>query len=288
MKGDDRPPPVQQTTQTFSPEQRQLFQLAMPGIQQFAANVPQRYQGQTIAGFDPSQTAGQEMALGAAGTQKGLSDAANSRFNFFTSGDIWNPSNNPALAGSIDAATRPITEAFQQSVLPGIRQEAITTGNFGSSKQGIAEGQAANNYLRAVGDTSNKLVNEAYDTNVKAQLSALGLLPSLQSAAVAPAVTTSGVGDIRQNLAQAQLGQNVQNFNYDQLAPFLQSRELLSLLTGLPGGTVTSTANNPPQAPAWQKALGGAATGASLGTAIMPGIGTAAGAAGGAVLPFLF
>ena len=86
---------------------------------------------------------------------------------------------------------------------------------------------------------------------------------------------------------QAMLGQDVNAFNFDQMAPFLQSKEIMSLLQGLPGGTTTSTANTP-QANPWTQALGGAATGASLGTAIMPGIGTGVGAGAGALLPFLF
>ena len=65
--------PVSQTTTTeLSPEQRQLMNLAMPGVTNYAATVPQRYQGSTVAGFDPSQTAGQEGALQSAGVQTDL------------------------------------------------------------------------------------------------------------------------------------------------------------------------------------------------------------------------
>lgn len=92
----------------------------------------------------------------------------------------------------------------------------------------------------------------------------LGLVPQTTQAALQPAQTVSGVGDIRQRMQQALLNQNVSNFNYDQYAPFLQSKELLSLLGGLPGGTTTSTANNPPQAPWWQQALGGGMMGSSI------------------------
>ena len=35
----------QTTTYQLSPEQRQLMDLAMPGVTQFAAKVPERYQG---------------------------------------------------------------------------------------------------------------------------------------------------------------------------------------------------------------------------------------------------
>lgn len=279
--------PVQRTTTELAPEQRELLNLAMPGVREFAAGPPPaRYPGSTVAGFDPSQTAGQEMALRAAGAQGGLANDAAARESFLLSDAIWKPSNNPALAGAVDAATRPITNAYERKILPGIRGEAVTTGNFGGSRQGVAEGLAAGETSQAIGDTSAKLVNAAYDTNMNAQLKALGLLPTVQTAQTAPAVTTSGVGDVRQALNQAQLNADITGYNYDQMAPFLKSKEIMSLLLGIPGGSTVSTGNSPKSNP-WTSALGGAASGAALGSAIMPGIGTGIGAAGGALLPFL-
>lgn len=279
-------PQTQQTTQVLSPEQRQLMNLAMPGVTNFAASVPQRYQGSTIAPFDPAQVAGQEGALGSAGVQTDLARSGANTSNFWMSDQPWLPSNNPALQGSIDAATRPITQALTEQALPAIRDSAEKSGNFGSSRQGIAEGLATGRASQAIGDASSKIVNDNYSTNVDAQLKALGLLPQTTNTQTTGDVTTSGVGDVRQSLAQALLGENVSNFNYDELAPFLQSKEIMSLLAGLPGGT-TSTVASGPQTNKLTGALGGAAAGASLGTAIMPGVGTAAGAGLGALLPFL-
>lgn len=279
-------PQTQTTTQVLSPEQRQLIDLAMPGVTNFAAKVPERYQGSTIAPFDPSQIAGQEGALGSAGVQTDLARQGANTSSFWNSSQPWLPSNNPALQGAIDAGTRPITQALTEQALPAIRDSAEKTGNFGSSRQGIAEGLATGRASQAIGDTTAKIVNDNYSTNVDAQLKALGLLPQTTAVQTQGDVTTSGVGDVRQSLAQALLGENVSNFNYDQLAPFLQSKEIMSLLSGLPGGTTQTTASAP-QKNLLTGALGGAAAGASLGSAIFPGIGTAVGGGLGALLPFL-
>lgn len=284
--GSSSTPQSQTTTQELSPEQRQLMQLAMPGVTQFAASVPQRYQGSTVAGFDPSQVAGQEGALQSAGVQTNLGRNAANTSNFWMSDQPWLPSNNPALQGSIDAATRPITQALTEQALPAIRDSAEKTGNFGSSRQGIAEGLASGRASQAIGDATSKITNDNYQTNVNAQLKALGLLPQTQGAQTTGDQTTSAVGDVRQAMAQALLGENVSNFNYDQLAPFLQSKEIMSLLSGLPGGSTTTTSTGP-QKNNLTSALGGAAAGASLGSAIMPGVGTAVGGGLGALLPFL-
>lgn len=285
--GQQQPPPTQTTQQVLSPEQRELMQLALPGVREFAASTPQRYQGPTVAGFDPAQTAGQNIALGAAPVQADIAASGADANRFFTSGDIWNPSSNPYLASSVDAATRPIYEGLTEKVLPAIRGEAVTTGNFGSSRQGIAEGIASREASRAAGDTASKLVTDAYKTNVDAQLKAMGLLPTVQGALTTPATTISGVGDVRQGLAQREIDAAVNAFNFDQYAPFLRSKEIMSLLQGLPGGSVVSTGSTPQQPSTGQQMLGGAASGAAIGSAFGP-IGTGVGAAGGALLPFLF
>jgi hypothetical protein len=286
MSGGSDTQPTQTTTTEMSKEQRQLWNMAFPGLREFASNVPQRYQGSQIAGFDPSQTKGQNMALDAAGLQQYLTGNA-VQANKFLLGDIWNPKSNPALQGAIDASIRPITQQYQEVVQPGLRDEFAAAGqSFGGSRRGVAEGIAGRGYLNSVGDTSSKLVQDQYANNLNAMVRGLGLVPQTTQAALQPAMTVSGVGDIRQRMQQALLNQNVSNFNFDQYAPFLQSKELLSLLGGLPGGTTTSTANNPPQAPWWQQALGGGMMGAQMGSMFGP-MGSVAGGGIGALLPFL-
>lgn len=282
------PSPTTQTTTTqLTPEQQQVLNLAMPGIQSFAANVPSQYPGSTVSPFTASQTAGQNMALGAAGDQANLAGNAARATNNFTSGDIWNPASNPNLTNAINAATRPITQQLTQSTLPAIRGSAVTSGNFGSSRQGIAEGLASQAASTATGDTAAKVAEDEYNTNIDAQLKAIGLTPTVQQSVIQPAVTTSGVGDVQQAQNQSELNSTIGSYNYSQLAPFLQSQELISLLQGIPGGGSTTTGTVPQANPATM-ALGGAAAGASLGSAIMPGVGTGLGAGAGALLPFLF
>jgi hypothetical protein len=278
-------PQTQTTTQELSPEQRKLMQLAMPGVEKFAASTPQRYQGSTVAGFDPSQVAGQEGALDSAGVQTNLARGGAGTSDYWMSPNALDITKNPGLQGNIDAATRPITQALTEQALPAIRDSAERSGNFGSSRQGIAEGLASGRASQAIGDATSGIVSKAYDTNVNAQLKALGLLPQTAGIQTAGDITTSNVGDVRQGMAQALLGENVNNFNYDQLAPYLQSKDIMSLLTGLPGGSTTTTASVPQKNPL-TSALGGAAAGASLGSMFGP-IGTGIGAGGGALLSFL-
>jgi hypothetical protein len=202
-------PQTQTTTQELSPEQRQLMNLAMPGVTQFAASVPQRYQGSQVAGFDPSQVAGQEGALGSAGVQTALARGGGATSDYWMSPNALDITKNPGLQGNIDAATRPITQALTEQALPAIRDSAERSGNFGSSRQGIAEGLASGRASQAIGDATSGIVSKAYDTNVNAQLKALGLLPSTIGTQTTGDITTSNVGDVRQGMAQSLLGENV-------------------------------------------------------------------------------
>lgn len=280
-------PPTQSTRTELGPEAKELFGLALPNVRDFAAQTPQRYGGPTVAGFDPSQTAGQEGALTAAGTQDNLATSGVNATNYWLSPDAIDIGRDQGIRSAIDASVRPIGQQLTEQVLPNIRSGSVSNGTFGSSRQGIAEGLASGRASQAVGDTAAKVAETAREANVKAQMQALGLLPQTQQATTSGATTTSAVGDIRQQQEQRGLDANAAAFNFDQYAPFLQSKEILSLLSGLPNSTTTTTGSVAPQTPLWQKSLGGAATGASLGSAFGP-IGTGVGALGGATLPFLF
>jgi hypothetical protein len=276
----------QETQYVLSPEQRELMGLAMPGIREFAAKVPERYGSSTVAGFDPSQVAGQQGALGSAGVQTGLARSGAGTSNAWLDPAKLDVSNDPIVQANIASAQRPVWDQLMEVALPGVRDSAERTGNFGSSRQGIAEGVAVGKATKAAGDIASGITSKAYDTNVDAQLKALGLLPQTSAVQTGGDATTSAVGDVRQALEQARLNETVGNFNYDQLAPFLQSKEIMAMLSGIPGGSTVSTASGPTRNPL-TSALGGAASGAALGSAIMPGIGTGVGAGIGGLLAFL-
>jgi hypothetical protein len=324
MPGGQQQQPTQTTQYQLSPEQRQLMNLAIPGVAQFAAQTPQRYQGETVAGFTPAQQAAQTSATNAAGSQQQVADTAASVWGgipasltpFAGSSDIsispetWAKS-APSLSGAITAATNPLYENLTESALPAIRSAGLGTSGLttSGSRQGIAEGLATKGTARAAGevgarmsqaelDALQNLNQQRYATNVQGEgqrygqnLAALyqmlGLTPTIQGAQTQPAATLSAVGDTQQAMEQAKINAAMNAFNFDQYAPYLKSKDILSLISGIPGGSTVSTGNVPTANP-FTQALGGAATGASLGSALFPGIGTGVGAAGGALLPFLF
>jgi len=282
--GGSTPAPTQTTTYQLSPEQRQILDSAMPSINTFAATTPTRYQGETISGFTEPQLTGQGLALDAAPGQGVL---ARSAANLTNSRLTTDP--NSMRDQAIQAAVRPIYANLTEKALPAVRSDAVGAGQYGSSRQGIAEGEAIRDANVAAGDTAAKISSQIYGTDVDAQLKALGLVPQTQQSLLAPATTTSGVGDVQQNMNQRLLDEVVRNFGFDvnKTGDLAKAQELVALLQGLPGGSTVATGSVPPTNP-YMQALGGAGAGATLGSAIMPGVGTAVGALGGALLPFLF
>jgi hypothetical protein len=400
MGGSTPQQPTQSTTTTLSPQAQQLFDAALPSIYQYASSVPQRYQGSTVAGFTPNETAGQGAIVNAAyntsndvnNTLRQTSDALQNfgsnlnwspvggnvpydptKFgpapnytpfvgqdlqtsnNIFSDPGVWNPAFNAGTSAAIDAAVRPIYQNLNENVLPGIRGSAVTAGGFGGSRQGIAEGLASGRASTAAGDTAAKIVEDLYgtnlgalnsryatnlgaenqrygtnvsadqaryatnladqlsrygtnvnadqaryatnlsanqqnySTNINALLQSLGMIPNVTSNMISNSLvgpsTQLAVGDQQRAMEQALINQQVGNFNYDQLAPFLQARDIISLSQGFPGATTTST-GNVPQANPWLQSAGGALTGASAGAVFGPA-GTAIGGFGGALLPWL-
>lgn len=273
--------PVSQTTTTQIPrEAKDLLGLAMPGLKEWAANPPTVLPWSNVAGFDPAQTAGQNMVLDAAGTQQGVVGGAAASNQRSTSGELLDPNSNPALRATIDASTRPIIDNLMEKALPTIRNGAVSTGNFGSSRQGIAEGLAVRDAAQAVGDTAAKVATTGYGQGLDAMMKGQALAPGVAQSQTLPGVSTSGVGDIRQQLAQALLGEKSGNFNFEQMLPLLMGKELAGIAGSIPGGSTTTTGTTAAPNPIMQ--------GAGLGIAGLGALGSAGGSAGIAgLLPLL-
>ncbi len=284
------------TTQELGEEQRKLFELAKPGIEGIISDPPELFPGSQVAPFTPLQVAGQEAAVATAGEQiaplastalggaqqlqgfglpVGLTGAtaaigglqpADAFLNFLLSGQALSPETNPFLMATAEAAIRPLEQSFQQSILPGIRSEAIEAGQFGSSRQGIAEGIAGQELLAQQGDISSRIFSQGFSDVLGAATQALGstqgagvagfesllgegtrslfAAPALGDLALQPANILGGVGFQQRQLEQAQLSEEADRFATEQILPYLISQEVAQLAFGIPGGSVTSSVDS--------------------------------------------
>ena len=257
-------PVTQTTTQQLSPEQRELLNF---GMTQARGAIETQPDLPAVQGFDKSQVAAQEGVLAKAGQGGMVADAANqgAATQRFLSKDVLDVNNNPAFKGALDAALRPITENFQNVVLPGLRTQAVAAGPtaLGGSRQKLAEANASAAYMRQLGDTAASMGNEAYKTGVDASVKAQALLPTTMQAMLFPEVAQDTVGAERRTLAQQEAAQPLMQNELD----WSRALQLLSASSAVPGGGTTSTVT---------PATGGSAAGMGLG-ALMAVAGLATG-----------
>lgn len=231
------------TTQELSPEQRELLALVIPEAQRISAAPPQLFPGTAIAGFNPLQQLGQQQAVSAAtGPVQQVADVSQGAFNFLQ-GPVLFPETNPALGQAIAGAVRPLQQTLTEVALPAIRQEAITSGGFGGSRQGIAEGRAIEGTQRAIGDVSAGLANQGFQSGLNALVQGLALAPDVAGLQLGPAQAIEAVGSQIRALEQAQLSEEAQRFLSEQLVPFSVAQDIAALAFGVGGGSSTTRGN---------------------------------------------
>lgn len=264
------------TVQQLSPEQSRLINLVTPTAEQFISEPPKLFPRSTIVPPDPLQTQAQTSALELAGPGGPLPSITNQALGAesFLLGPVLYPESNPALAAATEAAVRPLTQNFERTVLPGIRSGAITAGQFGGSRQGIAEGIASEGLLRQIGDVSATVQANAFQKSLDNMTRALFAAPTTAQLPLLPVGVTEAVGAQRQMLEQAMLSEEAQRFLAEQLLPFSTAQDVAALAFGLPGGSVTSSGSFPAAGGGGSLAstLAPAALSAVLG-AILPGAG---------------
>lgn len=153
-----------------------------------------------VAGnYDPSgyiDAAGQ--AIQGAGANLGMGGGALQ--TMLDPNQMLNPDSNPYLGRYADAMSRPVTQALTERILPAIRSDAISSGGYGGSRQGIAEGIAARGAAEAIGDRTAGLYSNAYGQGLNAMQGAAGMLPAYASANLGIAEAAPRLGNAAFNL----------------------------------------------------------------------------------------
>lgn len=95
---------------------------------------------------------------------------------------LMNPQQNPYLQSMVNAATRGVAENFNENIIPGIRTNAAGVGQYGSSRQGIAEGLAARGAANAMSDIATNLYGGQYQSDMNRALEAANAFTGAQQA----------------------------------------------------------------------------------------------------------
>jgi len=162
---------------------------------------------QTAGGATTANSAANSLSgYGTGNTQTGANGTINAMNQLTAAGD---PTNNPYLAAATQAAIRPVTQQFQETVMPGIKQGAQDAGQMGGSRQGIAEGIAARGYQDTVGNITANMGNNAYNQGLSALSSAGSLGQGLANSGLGATSTAGSLGTTMAGLSgnmQSNLG----------------------------------------------------------------------------------
>jgi len=255
------------TVQQLAPEQRKILAPVIPTVTDYVKNPPVDYQGSKVAPLNATQLQAQGM----------LSDAATGSAQDFVNYALGNqqrinetaldPLSNPALPGLLQAGIRPLQESLTQSVLPNVRNEAVAGGQYGGSRQGIAEGLASQSYFNAAQDVVSNVLGTAYSSGLDNATRLQSLTPSLAGTTGLPAQLLSAVGEQQYGQEQAQLTDEIQRYFNEQLLPFLAAKDAASVAFGIPAGLTSTNASVPASSTSpLQGLLGGGALGAGIGS----------------------
>jgi hypothetical protein len=160
---------------------------------------------------------------------------------------------NPYQAQMMQAATRPLEQAFSQQVLPGISSLFSKSGRLGSGAMERALGTATEGYGRALGDITSNIAGTQFQQErglqQQAQLAQAALAqsaPAIYGQQFLPSQTLGEVGAQQEAIASLPLQEQLARFQFGQQLPYQQLQGFLSSVYGSPmGGFGSQTTQTP-------------------------------------------
>lgn len=107
---------------------------------------------------------------------------------------------NPYFSGMVDAATRPMVERFNDTVIPGIASQFAGAGRFGSGAMADSMADAGRDLTRSVGDIGSQLAFNTYGQERGYQNAGIG--QALQDYNTQQQMQLSGIGQAMSGGAQ--------------------------------------------------------------------------------------
>jgi len=279
----------------------------------FLRQQPQMYQGQTYVSPSEQTLTALQAQENIARQQSPVLGAAQGAF-LQSLGGISNTAAgqylnaNPYQQQMMQAATRPLEQAFSNQVLPGISSLYSKSGRLGSGSMERALSSASEGFGRSIGDITANIAGTQFQQErglqQQAQLAQAALAqaaPSIYGQQFLPSQTLAQVGAQQEAIAAQPLQEQLARFQFGQQLPYQQLQGYLSSVYGSPMGSYgTQTTQQPLYQNRTTGALGGALAGGLGGYALgqaFPAIGGALGssyaapligAVGGGLLGGLF
>jgi len=212
--------------------------------------TPSMYPGQTYAPQNELQEMSQQALLGSIPQTQDMTNSAY-QSAMFGLGPALYAESNPYLQSYMEAAVRPVTSQLLNQALPSIRSGATQAGQYGSSRQGIAEGLAIQGATRTAADIASQMASQGYESGLRQMNIAQAFLPQLMQMTQMPGEILGYVGGQQEGRAQQAIDEAVGRHEYEQGLPYSKLSEYVSTLAGFPvggfGSSTSSTKSNTQQ-----------------------------------------
>jgi hypothetical protein len=265
----------------------------------FLRQSPQMYQGQTYVSPSEQTLTALQAQENIARQQSPILGAAQGAFlqslggiSGTAAGQYLNA--NPYQEQMMQAATRPLEQAFSQQVLPGISSLYSKSGRLGSGSMERALSSASEGFGRSLGDITSNIAGSQYQQERGLQQQAALQLanlaqqaPSLYGQQFIPSQQLAQVGAQREAIAAQPLQEAMNRFSYEQQLPYQQLSGFLSSVYGSPLGSFGVPSTMQPSTNRTTGALAGGLAGGLGGYALGQAFPSIGGFAGGYGAPAL-
>jgi hypothetical protein len=221
------------------------------------------FPGQTFAALTPLQQQGLQGQLNYA--QGGFTQGAN-QYQQGLQGMLDAPNNiatNPAVLAQFDANRNQVTDWLTRDALPGIGTGAVNAGQYGGSRQGIAEGLAMGEGAKALANANASTMNNAYENAMRNQIAAATQMPTALQLGFTPSQMQQQVGGVYQGMDQQRINEAMQRYSYPEQSLWDALARASSIYSGTAGIGGTQTTTGPGSSPV-AGAIGGAMAGAAI------------------------
>lgn len=284
--GESQPQTVSNTTtqkaDPWAKQQPYLEDIFSEASNLYKNASPYYYPQSSVAGFSPEELAAQGSTVQYA--QGGARDLINQGLSgqSFLLGDVLRADSNPYMADYAKGAISPVWDALTRIGMPTVDSGAVASGQYGGSRQGVAQGLALSDATRQSFDTTSKMYSDMYGQNLDAMQRAVLGNEAVVKGGTLPDQLLATVGGDRRAMEQALIDDAMARWEWEQSLPSAKLAQYQGAVQGTYGGagTSTSTGEAPgvPQPSTGQKALSaglaglgtyGALAGAGL-TAVAP------------------
>ena len=255
---------TEESTGPWEPQQPYILKGFEEAAKIYKKGVPDYYPGETLAGFDPAETAAQQATMGYAMGPRAAAQQAGAERSLLQglSGQIDPAAYNPM----VNALTSNVIGNLQENILPGIRQQQVTYQPGGSSRAALEQNKAI---TRGVAQGLTKpladMYTNAYNQAQQRAVSSGQLYPSIMGAPLSMYVAMGRVGADRRAMSQRSIDADIARYNYQTNAQANALKNYMAAITGNYGSVGSSTTETTRPGPSGMDNLGQLI---SLGTGI--------------------